>query len=65
MNPSYPERDIGLMLRQIFDSSAGADLVSQIQIRFSDVTVVSVARLDLKGVNYFVRGINYYKSGQT
>jgi hypothetical protein len=38
----------GLMLRQIFASSAGADLTSQIRIRFSDVTVVSVARLDLR-----------------
>ena len=38
----------GLKLRQIFDSSAGADLVNRIRIRFSDVTVVSVARLDLK-----------------
>jgi hypothetical protein len=38
----------GLRLRQIFDSSAGADLVNRIRIRFSDVTVVSVARLDLK-----------------
>jgi hypothetical protein len=38
----------GLRLRQIFDSSAGADLVSRIRIEFSDVTVVSVARLDLK-----------------
>ena len=40
--------NFGLRLRQIFDSSAGADLVSQIRIRFSDVTVVSVARLDLR-----------------
>jgi hypothetical protein len=38
----------GLRLRQIFDSSAGADLVNRIHIRFSDVTVVSVARLDLR-----------------
>jgi len=38
----------GLRLRQIFDASAGADLVSRIRIEFSDVTVVSVARLDLK-----------------
>jgi hypothetical protein len=38
----------GLKLRQIFDSSAGADLVNRIRIKFSDVTVVSVARLDLK-----------------
>jgi hypothetical protein len=38
----------GLGLRQIFDSSAGADLVRQIRIKFSDATVVSVARLDLK-----------------
>lgn len=40
--------NFGLMLRQIFDSSAGADLVRQIRIRFSDATVVSVARLDLR-----------------
>jgi hypothetical protein len=38
----------GLKLRQIFDSTAGADLVNRISIKFSDVTVVSVARLDLK-----------------
>ena len=38
----------GLRLRQIFDSSAGADLVNRIRITFSDVTVVSVARLDLR-----------------
>jgi hypothetical protein len=40
--------NFGLRLRQIFDSSAGADLVNRIRIKFSDVTVVSVARLDLK-----------------
>jgi hypothetical protein len=40
--------NFGLRLRQIFDSSVGADLVSQIRIRFSDVSVVSVARLDLR-----------------
>ena len=38
----------GLWLKQIFDSSAGADLVDQIRITFSDVTVVSVARRDLR-----------------
>jgi hypothetical protein len=38
----------GLWLRQIFDSSVGADLVHQIRIKFSDVMVISVARLDLK-----------------
>jgi hypothetical protein len=38
----------GLRLRQIFDSTAGADLVNHIRIRFSDVTVVAVARLDLR-----------------
>ena len=38
----------GLRLRQIFDSSAGADLVNRIRITFSGVTVVSVARLDLR-----------------
>ena len=37
-----------MRLKQIFDSTAGADLVNQIRIKFSDVTVVSVARLDLK-----------------
>ena len=40
--------NFGLMLRRIFDSSMGADLVSQIHIRFSDVTVVSSALLDLR-----------------
>jgi hypothetical protein len=38
----------GLKLKQIFDSSAGADLVHRIHIQFSNVTIVSVARLDLK-----------------
>jgi hypothetical protein len=38
----------GMWLKQIFDSSAGADLLNRIHIKFSDVTVVSVARLDLK-----------------
>jgi hypothetical protein len=38
----------GMRLKQIFDSSAGADLVNRIRIKFSDVTVISVARLDLK-----------------
>jgi hypothetical protein len=38
----------GLRLRQLFDSSAGVNLVNRIDIRFSEVTVVSVARLDLK-----------------
>ena len=38
----------GMRLKQIFDSTAGADLINRIRIRFSDVTVVSVARLDLK-----------------
>jgi len=38
----------GLKLRQIFDSSAGADLVKNIQIKFDDVSVVSVSRFDLK-----------------
>jgi hypothetical protein len=36
------------MLKRIFDSPAGADLVSQIHVRFSDVPVVSVALLDLR-----------------
>jgi len=40
--------NFGLMLKRIFDSSAGADLVSQIRIRFSDITVVSAALLDLR-----------------
>jgi hypothetical protein len=39
---------LGMRLRQIFESSVGADLVNRIRIKFSDVTVVSVARLDLK-----------------
>jgi hypothetical protein len=39
---------LGMRLKQIFDSSAGADLLNRIHIKFSDVTVVSVARLDLK-----------------
>jgi len=38
----------GLWLKQIFDSSVGADLVHEIRIKFSEVSVVSVARLDLK-----------------
>jgi hypothetical protein len=38
----------GLKLKQIFEASAGADLVNQIRIEFSDVTVVSAARLDLR-----------------
>jgi hypothetical protein len=38
----------GLRLRQIFDSNAGADLVNRIRVKFSDVTVVSAARLDLR-----------------
>jgi hypothetical protein len=39
---------LGMRLRQLFDSTAGSDLLSRIRIKFSDVTVVSVARLDLK-----------------
>jgi hypothetical protein len=38
----------GLKLRQIFDSSAGADLQRRFRIMFSDVTVVAVTRMDLK-----------------
>jgi hypothetical protein len=38
----------GLKLRQIFDSSAGADLLKNIELRFYDATVVSVSRFDLK-----------------
>ena len=38
----------GLKLKQIFDSSAGADLLKNIQLKFDDVTVVSVTRFDLK-----------------
>jgi hypothetical protein len=38
----------GLRLKQLFDSGVGADLVRRIQIRFLDVTTVSVALLDLK-----------------
>src|SRR6516165_12013669 len=35
----------GMRLKQIFDSTAGADLVNRTRIKFSDVTVISVARL--------------------
>lgn len=38
----------GLRLRQMFDSSVGADLARRIEIRFSDVTVASVTLLDLR-----------------
>jgi len=48
LESSSAAMSFGLRLRQIFDSSAGADLVNRILIKFSDVTVVSVARLDLR-----------------
>jgi hypothetical protein len=38
----------GLKLRQIFDSSAGADLLKSIELRFFDAAVISVSRFDLK-----------------
>jgi hypothetical protein len=38
----------GLKLKQIFDSSAGADLVKTIWLSFDSVTVASVTRFDLK-----------------
>jgi hypothetical protein len=39
---------LGMRLRQLFDSTARADLLNRISMKFSDVTVASVARLDLK-----------------
>jgi hypothetical protein len=39
---------LGLKLWHIFDSSAGADLVRRIRIKFTDVTTVSAALLDLR-----------------
>jgi hypothetical protein len=38
----------GLKLRQIFDSTAGADLERRFRITFSDVTVIAVSRAELK-----------------
>lgn len=38
----------GLRLRQLFDSSVGADLARRIEIKFTDVTVASVTLLDLR-----------------
>jgi len=38
----------GLQLRQMFNSSVGADLARRIEIRFSDVSVSSVTLLDLR-----------------
>jgi hypothetical protein len=40
--------NFGLRLRSLFDSTAGADLVRRIRLRFSDVTTVSAALLDLR-----------------
>src|ERR1700737_1981973 len=37
----------GLKLKSLFSSTAGAGLVKRIRISFSDVSVTSVARLDL------------------
>src|SRR6202011_2190221 len=48
LESSFVGMSFGLRLKQIFDSTAGADLVNRIRIKFSDVTVVSVARLDLR-----------------
>ena len=39
---------LGLRLRQIFDSSVGADLARQYQIKFTAVTRTAVALLDLR-----------------
>jgi len=39
---------VGLKLWRLFDSSAGADLVRRIRIKFTDVTTVSAALLDLR-----------------
>src|SRR5207248_11139043 len=38
----------GLRLRQLFDTDVGADLVRRAQIRFSDVTAISVPLLELR-----------------
>ena len=38
----------GLQLKQLFDSSVGADLARRIRIKFLDVTMSSVALLDLR-----------------
>jgi hypothetical protein len=40
--------NFGLRLRRLFDSNAGSDLVRRIRIKFSDVTTVSSALLDLR-----------------
>jgi hypothetical protein len=39
---------LGLKLWRIFDSGAGADLLRRIRIKFTDVTTVSTALLDLR-----------------
>ena len=39
---------LGLRLWRMFDSSAGADLVRRVRIKFTDVTTVSAALLDLR-----------------
>jgi len=41
--------NFGLKLKQIFDSAVAANLTRQIEIRFSDITVISVPLLDLRG----------------
>jgi hypothetical protein len=51
--PSVVETDsaglnFGLRLKQLFDSSAGVDLVRRITIKFTDVTVVSAAMIELR-----------------
>ncbi len=48
VNTDSAGMSLGLRLRQIFDSSVGADLARRIQIRFTDVSVTSVALLDLR-----------------
>lgn len=48
VNTDSAGMSLGLRLRQIFNSSVGADLARKIQIRFTDVSVSSVALLDLR-----------------
>jgi hypothetical protein len=42
------EMSVGLKLWRLFNSSAGADLVRRIRIKFTDVATVSAALLDLR-----------------
>jgi hypothetical protein len=48
VNIDTASMSLGLRLRQIFNSSVGADLARRIQIKFTDVSVTSVALLDLR-----------------